>query len=720
MLHTAGLSYGFWVEAVRTASHVRNRSPSRVIDWKTPHEMLLSQAPDISYLRVFGCKAFTNVPKKKRNHKFESQSLEMIFVGYEPNSKGYRLWDKHTRTIKVSTDVAFDKSSFPNKPTSITPPVPNPSDQVPVQLPRPAPSSDDEDDVTPAPRPPTPKSPRFHRPPTPFASPTSSGPSSKGSSPVDKSPTYSPTEGSDHRDPTASPEGQMRNPNLFHRKPQLLPEDSTQVPVEFFNKPDNFSPRSSNQQTPLPSPPHATPPASLPTTPPIAPAPIDPPGAPEPERIIPRRSHPRGRGQQTRVPSLNLPSRSSSRTGRGQTTRYVDYVRSDTLDDDGNLDTTFLGAVLLPEEPATYREAIASPASTKWEEAMINKMESLKHNGIWEIMNLPPGHKVVQCKWVYRLKFNAAGEPYCYKAQLVAKGLTQVYGLDYEETFSPVACLDTMRTLLALATLEDWEIHQVDVKSAFLKGDLDEEIYIQQPEGFKMVSQEKKVCHLLKAIYGLKQASRQWHRKLHSALLDMGFSQLSADTSVYVCRQHRGITILMVYVDDIQIMGNSTAHIISVKQELGKRFDLTDLGELGYFLGIRVTRDHKHRTLELDQSKYIQDILIHFKMIDVTPTFTPLAAGTQLIKSTHPVEDNDLSYITQYQSLVGSLMYAMLGTHPDLSFTITKLSQFGSNPTEYYYKVAKHVLRYLPATQNYRLQFGLIDDNEITGYSDSD
>ena len=277
-----------------------------------------------------------------------------------------------------------------------------------------------------------------------------------------------------------------------------------------------------------------------------------------------------------------------------------------------------------------------------------------------------------------------------------------------------------MRTLLALATLEDWEIHQVDVKSAFLKGDLDEEIYMQQPEGFQTVGQEKKVCHLLKALYGLKQASRQWHRKLRSALLDMGFDQLTADTSVYVYRRQGGITILMVYVDDITVMGNDAAHIILVKQELAKRFDLTDLGELTYFLGIRVTRDRKNRTLELDQSKYIRDVLIRFQMIDVTPAFTPLAAGSQLLKSSRPVEDNDSSFITHYQSLVGSLMYAMLGTRPDLSFAVTKLSQFGSNPTDYHFKAAKHVLRYLSATQNYRLQFGSIDDNEITGYSDSD
>ena len=241
--------------------------------------------------------------------------------------------------------------------------------------------------------------------------------------------------------------------------------------------------------------------------PPVNPTLLLPPGTPEPERIHPRRPAVHGRGQQPRVPPLNLPSHSSSHSNRGQTSRYVNYVQSDELEDE-DLDQAFLGVVLLPEEPATYKEATQCPASLQWEDAMKEEMKSLKKNGTWELIDLPPGRKAVKCKWVYQLKFNAAGEPYQYKARLVAKGFTQVYGLDYEETFSPIACLDTMRSLLVLATLEDWEIHQVDVKSAFLKGDLDEEIYMQQPEGFKMVGQEKKVCHLLKVIYGLKQASR--------------------------------------------------------------------------------------------------------------------------------------------------------------------------------------------------------------------
>src|SRR5882672_2655386 len=150
MLHSAGLSYGFWAEAVKTAVHVRNRSPSRVIGRKTPHELLTGQAPDISYMHIFGCKAYANVPKTKQKHKFESQSSVLIFVGYESYSKGYRLWDKNTQTIKVSTDVTFDESSFPNKiisnPPIFAPPEPNPSNDNSVQIPIMPSSSDDEDD----------------------------------------------------------------------------------------------------------------------------------------------------------------------------------------------------------------------------------------------------------------------------------------------------------------------------------------------------------------------------------------------------------------------------------------------------------------------------------------------------------------------------------------------------------------------------------------------
>jgi hypothetical protein len=242
-----------------------------------------------------------------------------------------------------------------------------------------------------------------------------------------------------------------------------------------------------------------------------------------------------------------------------------------------------------------------------------------------------------------------------------------------------------------------------------------------QPEGFIKVGQEKKVCRLKKALYGLKQASRQWHRKLRSALLEMGFTQLSGDHSIYMSRQHGGnILILIVYVDDITLMGTSAEQIKSTKIRLGNRFELSDLGELSYYLGIRIIRNRKHRLLDLDQSKYVRDVLIRFGMDNCTPAYTPLAAGSQLVKSSSPTEDNDPAFVNQYQSVVGSLMYAMLGTRPDISYAVTKLSQFGSNPTQQHMKAAKHVLRYLFATQNYKLRFGAIDDCDIFGYSDSD
>ena len=245
---------------------------------------------------------------------------------------------------------------------------------------------------------------------------------------------------------------------------------------------------------------------------------------------------------------------------------------------------------------------------------------------------------------------------------------------------------------------------------------------MRQPEGFAVSGQESKVCRLRKALYGLKQASRQWHRKLHNALRDLGFRQSAGDSSVYLMSRQGGdsITILIVYVDDITLMGDSIEQIHLTKKKLADLFELTDLGEISFYLGLRITRDRKTRSISLDQEKYIQDVLSRFQMSSCTPANTPFASGTDLLASPSPPEENDPSLIANYQSMVGSLMYAMTASRPDISYAVSKLSQFASNPTQQHLKAAKHVLRYLSATKHYRLNYGFSDETNFLGHSDSD
>ena len=182
---------------------------------------------------------------------------------------------------------------------------------------------------------------------------------------------------------------------------------------------------------------------------------------------------------------------------------------------------------------------------------MEDEIKSQMANGTWELVDLPKGRKAIPCRWVFVVKPGAR-----YKARLVAKGFKQQAGIDYDEIFSPVARFESLRLLLAHAALHDWEVEALDVKTAFLYGELEEEIYMEQPKGFVVPGMEDKVCHLKKVIYGLKQAGRQWNKKLHSALLELGFQRVEADAGVYINRRHKGESlILIVYVDDILPMG---------------------------------------------------------------------------------------------------------------------------------------------------------------------
>jgi hypothetical protein len=233
-----------------------------------------------------------------------------------------------------------------------------------------------------------------------------------------------------------------------------------------------------------------------------------------------------------------------------------------------------LGALLaLVEEPSTYKEAAEN---VEWVAAMDSEIQSICKNGTWELAELPSGHKPIGLKWVYKLKRNSEGEIVKHKARLVAKGYVQKQGVDFEEVFAPVARLDTIRLILALAANRGWQIHHLDVKSAFLNGELEEEVYVCQPEGYVQKGKEKMVLKLSKALYGLRQAPRAWNIRLDRSLRKLGFSECPSEAAVYKRGSGKDAVVLGVYVDDLIVKGENPVEIEKFKKQMTCEFDMSD------------------------------------------------------------------------------------------------------------------------------------------------
>ena len=239
----------------------------------------------------------------------------------------------------------------------------------------------------------------------------------------------------------------------------------------------------------------------------------------------------------------------------------------------------------------------------KWLATSQEEFNGLTEMGVWKLVDRPTDRKTIKCRWTYVLKADGR-----YKARLVAKGYTQVQGIDYEETFSPVARYESIRYLLAHAALLDWEIEAMDVKLAYLHGVLDEEIYMEQPEGFIAKGEENKVCRLIQSLYGLKQAGQVWNRTFaHTIKKKLGFNTIHSDAGVYIlhCHHKRGDSnmdmILILYVDDLLILGEDLSKIEDVKHQLGKLYQMKDLGPASSYLEIRITRDRNTRAIWIDQ-----------------------------------------------------------------------------------------------------------------------
>ncbi|GJU55150.1 retrotransposon protein, putative, ty1-copia subclass [Tanacetum coccineum] len=313
-------------------------------------------------------------------------------------------------------------------------------------------------------------------------------------------------------------------------------------------------------------------------------------------------------------------------------------------------------------------------------------------------------------KWIFKKKTDMDGNVHIYKARLVAKGYTQTYMVDYEETFSPVADIRAIRILISIAAFYDYEIWQMDVKTAFLNGYLDEDIYMVQPEGFVDPKHPRKVCKLQRSIYGLKQASRSWNKRFDEEIKRFGFDQNLDEPCVYQKASGSNVTFLILYVDDIIIMGNHIPSLQSVKNYLGKCFSMKDLGEAAFILGIKIYRDRSKRLIGLSQNAYMDKILKRYKMDNSKRGTIPMQERLDLNKSQGaqtPKEVNRMKNVP-YASAVGSIMYAVRCTRPDVAFAQNITSRFQQNPGELHWTAVKNILKYLRNTKD--MFFGFIGE----------
>uniref|UniRef100_A0A453L337 Reverse transcriptase Ty1/copia-type domain-containing protein n=1 Tax=Aegilops tauschii subsp. strangulata TaxID=200361 RepID=A0A453L337_AEGTS len=313
--------------------------------------------------------------------------------------------------------------------------------------------------------------------------------------------------------------------------------------------------------------------------------------------------------------------------------------------------------------PSSYRAALKDP---NWRAAMLDEYNALIRNDTWSLVPCPAGVNVVTGKWIFRHKLHPDGSLARYKARWVVRGFTQQPGVDYGETFSPVVKPATIRVILSIATAHSWPIRQMDVKNAFLHGDLAETVYCQQPSGFSDATSPMHVCRLNKSLYGLKQAPRTWFLRFTRFLHSLGFVSSKCDTSLFILHRGTAVAYLLLYVDDIILTASTAALLQTLVDSLAGEFSMSDLGDIHHFLGVNV---HRSATgLFLSQEQYALEILDRARMLNCKPISTPVDTSSKLsATSGAPYPDP-----THYRRLAGALQYLTL-TRPDLSYAVQQL-----------------------------------------------
>lgn len=363
------------------------------------------------------------------------------------------------------------------------------------------------------------------------------------------------------------------------------------------------------------------------------------------------------------------------------------------------------------EEPRTYEQAIQADDRKQWERAMDEEYDSLIKNRTWTLVKAPDDQRVIDNRWVYKVKRDPDGSTDRYKARLVVRGFTQEYGIDYHETFSPVVKFTSIRAILALAAAKQMKLKQFDVKTAFLNGDLEENVYMSQPIGYDDGS--GRVCKLLKSLYGLKQASRCWNRKFTSFVNRFGFRASKYDPCVFVCNGENGMLILAIYVDDGLVAAEKQEAIEPVIKHLQQEFEIK-VFELKCFLGLEIDQ-RSDGSIHAHQQGYARKVLNRFNMTNCNAVSTPLNNSQNLGDFE---ADEEIEF--PYREAVGSLMYLAVATRPDISFAVGSVSRYLEKPAAAHVNAVKRILKYVRGTMDMGIRFESGNDLHFCGYSDAD
>ncbi|KPI92981.1 Copia protein [Papilio xuthus] len=421
--------------------------------------------------------------------------------------------------------------------------------------------------------------------------------------------------------------------------------------------------------------------------------------------------------------SIKDKSDSVSVSDPNQNTVNSELRRSDRLKDrppisyrhDDDDDYLMCAQSVVCEVPSSFLEIRTRSDRSQWEGAINDELKSHAINKTWTLVPRPQGKNIVDCKWIFTVKNDEFGKPSRYKARLVARGFSQQYLTDYDETFAPVARIATFRFLMSFAIQHNLLVHHMDVKTAFLNGKLQEEIYMKIPEGVTC-NNSNFVCKLNKALYGLKQAARCWFETFEQSLKREGFQNSSVDRCLYVLNNgdvNKNIYVVL-YVDDLVISCSENERMQNFKRYLMSKFKMTDLNDIKLFLGIKITRSENE--ISFDQSAYINRVLDKFNMQDCKPVNTPLES-----KLNYEALNSDVTYNAPCRNVIGCLMYIMICTRPDLSTCVNILSRYTKFNNKELWQCLKRVLRYLKGTINLKLCYKRSEYNHIlSGYVDSD